>query len=89
MTGITVAQFQQCLERFLAVAPELQATQPALHEQFNFDQLKIIAETLSDYNPGDQCPSYVMGIACRPILRGLQHIILDTGPLAPPNVPLD
>lgn len=38
----------------------------------NLDQLKVLLDTLTDYHPDDEQPSYVLAIACRPILAGLR-----------------
>lgn len=68
MVGITVAEFQFCLEVFFSLLPQLITSGGAVPAALqNLDQLKIILDTLPDYCQTDQCPSYVMGIPCRPV----------------------
>jgi hypothetical protein len=72
MQGITVAEFHACIEMFFSLLPQPQAALPEALS--NLDQLKLVFETLPDYCPSDQCPSYVMGIPCRPVRRGARRV---------------
>ncbi|KAJ1637070.1 hypothetical protein T492DRAFT_954804 [Pavlovales sp. CCMP2436] len=88
MVGISVAEFQRCLEVFFSLLPQLLHAGQLAPALSNFDQLKIVLDTLPDYYPTDQCPSYVLGIPCRPVLRALQQVTMNGAPIAP-YIPLD
>ena len=80
--GLRVVDFNAALQAFFDVllasatptAPV--AVPPALG---NFDQLGVVLETLPDYHPEDEQPSYVLAIECRPIARELAQLL--------PNLP--
>lgn len=67
MVGITVAEFKLCLEVFFSLLPQLQHAGQLVEALSNLDQIKVVLDTLPDYCQTDQCPSYVMGIPCRPV----------------------
>ncbi|KAG8470403.1 hypothetical protein KFE25_008824 [Diacronema lutheri] len=88
MIGITVADFKLCLEVFFSLLPQLQHAGQLDDALSNLDQIKVVLDTLPDYCQTDQCPSYVMGIPCRPILKALQRISMYGAPIAP-YIPLE
>jgi hypothetical protein len=51
------------------------ALPPLPAELSNLDQLKVLLDTLPDYDPEDNQPSYVLAIPCRPILVGLSALL--------------
>lgn len=74
--GLQVSQFQHVLCTFFDVLPEMQQTNIALPPELaNLDQLKVLLDTLPDYHPEDEQPSYVMAIPCRPVVVALRSLL--------------
>ena len=70
-----MANFYQTLQSFLQLV-EQQQPLPQLPPQLrNLDQLKVLLDTLPDYHSGDEQPSYVLAIPCRPIVVGLCSVL--------------
>lgn len=67
MAGITVGEFKFCLEVFFLLLPQLEHSGHLAGALSNLDLIKVVLDTLPDYCQTDQCPSYVLGIPCRPV----------------------
>jgi len=74
--GLSVVDFQRALRTFFELLPEAQRSGAVIPAELsNFDQLKVLLDTLPDYHPDEQQPSYVMAIPCRPVLVALAQLL--------------
>uniref|UniRef100_A0A7S0J439 Uncharacterized protein n=1 Tax=Calcidiscus leptoporus TaxID=127549 RepID=A0A7S0J439_9EUKA len=70
--GLRVSDFQQALQSFFELLPQAYAAGQSLPPELsNLDQLQVVLETLPDYHPEDEQPSYVLAVECRSIVRQL------------------
>ena len=73
-------EFQTALNTFFQMLAQADVQQPGVPPQLpaelaNIDQLRVLLDTLPDYDPEDNQPSYVLAIPCRPILVGLSTVL--------------
>mmetsp|Transcript_3233 Transcript_3233/g.6769 ORF Transcript_3233/g.6769 Transcript_3233/m.6769 type:complete len:185 (-) Transcript_3233:47-601(-) len=74
--GLRVADFQHALQSFFEVLPQAHAAGQTLPSELsNLDQLKVVLETLPDYHPEDEQPSYVLAVECRSVVCKLAMLM--------------